>query len=139
MLAFSSPLLLKSQTKMTIVMSSASAYSMAEGASAYNTSRFAVCRFTEFLDYEYHDQGLVAIAVHPGSVKTELSLKTPDYFHVILVDRVELPADTLVWLSAKRRDWLSGRFVSCNWDMKELEAMEDKIVRGNLLKFRMIV
>jgi hypothetical protein len=44
-----------------------------------------------------------------------------------------------VWLSKEKREWLSGRFVSCNWDVEELEAMREKIVEGDLLKYRMVV
>jgi hypothetical protein len=43
------------------------------------------------------------------------------------------------WLSKKKMKWLSGRFVSCNWDVNELEDMKDRIVEGDLLKYKMVV
>ncbi|EOO03803.1 putative short chain dehydrogenase reductase protein [Phaeoacremonium minimum UCRPA7] len=133
------PLLLKSEGKTLINVTSAGAHNMSPGASAYQTSRFATCRFTEFVHHEYSDQGLVAIAIHPGGIKTELALNMPKAMHAILIDEVELPADMMVWLSKEPREWLSGRFVSCCWDVNELEGRKKEIVENDLLKFRMKV
>lgn len=33
---------------------------------AYNTAKLAICRFTEYTAFEYADQGIPAMAVHPG-------------------------------------------------------------------------
>ncbi|KAF4952935.1 hypothetical protein FGADI_6368 [Fusarium gaditjirri] len=133
------PLLLKSSTKTIINTSSVGAQLIVPGASAYQTSKFALCRFTEFIDKEYYDQGLVAISIHPGGIKTELALNMPEAMHSHLNDTVELAADTMVWLSRERRDWLSGRFLTVNWDMEELENKRKEILEGNLLKFRMTI
>jgi hypothetical protein len=45
----------------------------------------------------------------------------------------------MTWLTAERRDWLSGRYVSVSWDVEDLEAMKDEIVSGDKLKMRMVV
>jgi hypothetical protein len=45
----------------------------------------------------------------------------------------------LTWLTASKRDWLSGRYLNSNWDVKELEGKKDEIVKGDLFKFQMIV
>ena len=63
----------------------------------------------------------------------------PEDKHVALIDTPELAADTLVWMTKERRLWLSGRYVSCTWDMTELEAKKDEIVRGDKLKVKMVV
>ncbi len=42
-------------------------------------------------------------------------------------------------LGSEKRDWLSGRFVSSNWDMVELESRKTEIVEKDLLKFRMVI
>jgi NAD(P)-dependent dehydrogenase (short-subunit alcohol dehydrogenase family) len=63
------PLLLKSHTKTLINISSAGGHNTTPGASAYQTAKFTVCRLTEFADKEYYEQGLIALAVHPGGVK----------------------------------------------------------------------
>ena len=47
-------------------------------ASGYQSSKLAVCRLTEFLAAEYASQGINAISVHPGGVKTELSKLGPE-------------------------------------------------------------
>ena len=50
----------------------------------------------------------------------------PEDKHVALIDTPELAADTLVWMTKERRLWLSGRYVSCTWDMTELEAKKEQ-------------
>ncbi|KAI1049597.1 hypothetical protein LB505_008075 [Fusarium chuoi] len=133
------PLLLKSATKTIINISSVGAQIIVPGASAYQTSKFALCRFTEFIDKEYYEQGIIAISIHPGGIKTELALKMPQAMHSHLNDTLELAADTMVWLSRERRDWLSGRFITVNWDMEELEKKKTEILERNLFKFRMTI
>lgn len=131
------PLLMESTLKIVINVSSIGSQVRTPGASGYQTAKFAMCRFTEFLDTEYGDQGLVAIVIHPGGVKTDLALSMPDYMMDYLVHPPELPADAMVWLCRERRSWLSGRFVSVTWDMEQLEGRKDEIVQKDLLKFRM--
>ncbi|KAF9775557.1 hypothetical protein IL306_006328 [Fusarium sp. DS 682] len=133
------PLLLNSATKTVINVSSVGAQIIVPGASAYQTSKFALCRFNEFIDKEYYEQGLIAISIHPGGIKTELALNMPPAMHAHLNDTAELAADTMVWLSCERRDWLSGRFITVNWDMEDLENKKQAILQGNLLKFRMMI
>ncbi|KAF4331795.1 oxidoreductase short chain dehydrogenase reductase family [Fusarium beomiforme] len=133
------PLLLNSATKIVINLSSVGAQRIVPGASAYQTSKFALCRLNEFIDTEYYEQGLVAISIHPGGVKTELALNMPQAMHGYLNDTAELAAGTIIWLSRERRDWLSGRYVTVNWDMEELEGKRQEILQGNLLKFRMTI
>jgi NAD(P)-dependent dehydrogenase (short-subunit alcohol dehydrogenase family) len=127
------PLLLESTLRTVINVSSAGAQVVTPGASAYQASKFALCRLTEFLDAEYKDQGLVAIALNPGGVKTRLALAMPDHMMVLLKDTVELPADTIVWLCTERRDWLSGRFITATWNMEELVKRKgEKVVWEDL-------
>lgn len=45
----------------------------------------------------------------------------------------------MAWLTSERRPWLSGRYLSVNWDVDDLEAMKDEIVKGDKLKMRMVV
>lgn len=109
---------------------------MAPSASAYQTTKFAICRFTEFLHVENAEHGLRVYALHPGGVKTELAMAMPDWMYHVLIDTPELPADVMVWLCRERRGWLSGRYVSATWNMEELAARQDEIVAKDLLKFR---
>ncbi|KAK8075142.1 hypothetical protein PG997_009805 [Apiospora hydei] len=131
------PMLLKSELKTNVLVSSYGALCLTPGGAAYQTSKFAVTRLAENMATQYADQGLVCFSLHPGSVPTELAGNMPKFMHGILVDKPALPAHTLVWLTKERRTWLSGRFASVNWDMEQLECKKDGIVKGDLLKFRM--
>ncbi|KAI2612603.1 NAD(P)-binding protein [Hypoxylon fragiforme] len=132
------PLVLAGEVKTNIIVSSIGAIDTQFGASSYQSTKFAVCRMAEFIAVEYHDKGLVCFAVHPGGLKTELAVGMPPELHHYLVDELPLPGHCITWLGSANRPWLNGRFVSVNWDMKELEAKKDEIVEGDLLKFRLI-
>ncbi|MCJ1337000.1 hypothetical protein MMC09_002279 [Bachmanniomyces sp. S44760] len=131
------PLMLKSGAKTIINMSSVGAHRTRPGASSYQTGKMAVCRFTEFINSEYGEQGIIAIAIHPGGVMTELASRMPKYTHGILVDTPGLAADSIIYLTAERKEWLAGRYISVNWDMEEFEGKKEEIIKGDLLKFRM--
>lgn len=133
------PLLLRDGDRTIVNTSSIGAHRVRPGMSSYQISKLALLRLTEFLAVEYADQGLLAYAIHPGGVMTELSEHMPTYTHSILIDKAELAGDTLAFLTAERRAWLSGRYVSVNWDMGELLAKAEDIVRGDLLKVRLAV
>lgn len=96
-------------------------------------------RFTEFIDAEYGDQGVLAYSVHPGAIETEMSSTVPEEYKSLLIDTLELPAHTILWLLKERRDWLAARYISCNWDMEELLAKKEEIVEGDKLKPKLIV
>lgn len=68
-----------------------------------------------------------------------MAKELPEYLHKELVDTPELAGDFIVWLTHERKEWLSGRYVSCTWDVKELEAKKDEIVHGDKLKMRIVV
>ncbi|KAI0145800.1 NAD(P)-binding protein [Hypoxylon sp. NC0597] len=130
-------LLLEGDLKTNIITTSAGAIAVMPSASAYQSAKFVVCRLAEFLAAEYQDKGLACYAIHPGGIKTELAFQMPPSMHQVLVDEVQLPADTIVWLSSENRQWLNGRFVNAKWDMEELQAKKDDIVKKDLLKFRL--
>jgi len=46
---------------------------------------------------------------------------------------------TSIRLTAERRDYLSGRYLSVHWDADELEAKKDEILKDDKLKFKMAV
>ena len=58
-------------------ISSVGAHHLVPGASAYQTSKMALIRLTEFVQVEYGAKGVNCMAVHPGSVLTELSRHGP--------------------------------------------------------------
>ena len=75
------PLMLKGGEKTIVNVSSAGAHGVIEGNSGYAGSKFALLRFTEFLNGDYWKQGLLAYAVHPCGAATELGLGLPDHMH----------------------------------------------------------
>ncbi|KAK8008133.1 hypothetical protein PG991_010684 [Apiospora marii] len=132
------PLVLKSATARTVInVGSAGAHYIVPGMSAYQTTKFTLCRLTEFMALEYQDKGLVAVAAHPGCLRTELACNLPAAYHELLSDAPALPGDTFTWLARERRDWLSGRYVEANWDMEELEGKREDVVKRDVLKFRL--
>jgi len=133
------PMLLKSDTKLFVALSSVGAHLLRKNASSYQVNKFAIIRFVEFMQEEYADAGIVAVSVHPGGVKTDLALKMPSEMHEVLIDTPELFAHSMVWLADKRREWLGGRFINSCWDLGELEGKKDDVVRRDLFKFRMTV
>ncbi|KAJ9610817.1 hypothetical protein H2200_005594 [Cladophialophora chaetospira] len=147
------PLLLKGHEKTTIAVTSVGAWVTMSGGSAYQGTKTAQVRMNSHLTAEYGDQGLLAYAVHPGNVKTNLAFGMPDYMHQTLQDEPGMAADTIVWLTQERRLWyvlslnhelmepsdltyhrLADRYISCVWDMEELLARKEKVVAEDLLK-----
>ena len=62
------PLLLKGGDRQIVYVTSVGAWVVNEGLSAYQPSKLALSRFTEFVSQEYGEQGLVAFSIHPGNV-----------------------------------------------------------------------
>lgn len=89
------PLVLKSSTRTVIVVSSAGAHMLVRHLLGYQTSKTTLCRFTEFLAKEYESQGLVAIAVHPGDVFTDMVSPLGEELKAFFRDTPELAGDTM--------------------------------------------
>ena len=137
------PLLLKSDLKTTITISSVGAHVVGPGLSDYQTSKLAVSRLTEFVAKENEEAGLVAYSVHPGNMLTDILNRGEGMdpaLKAVFTESTELCADGLVYLSKQRRPWLSGRYVNMTWDLPELtsSAMEKRIVDGDMLKVRLV-
>ena len=131
------PLILEGGDKQIIMLTSIGAVMPAPGASAYQISKLALLRYTEYLNLEYGAQGVVAYGVHPGAIPTEIGLTLPSFLHHKLIDTPELAADTIVFLVSEKREWLRGRYVSCTWDMVELSEKREEIVREDKLKIKL--
>jgi hypothetical protein len=52
----------------------------------------------------------------------------------LCVIKVELPAGAAAYLAYPQAKFLSGRYMSSNWDVDELQARKDEIAEKNLLK-----
>ena len=100
-------------------------------------------------------------SLHPGSIKTDLAMRNPQY-EANMIDTKQLAAATALYLTAGNADWLSGRyayfrcvscdaelifsrkrpfrFVSSNWDLKEVEEKwKDRIVEHEALVSRLSI
>ncbi len=92
------PLLLRTADglKTIVNMSSVGAHGFRPGMSAYQTSKFALLKLSEFTCAEYATEGVVAYSVHPGGVPTELALNMPkavhasEYLSCIGLERIEV-------------------------------------------------
>ncbi|KAL8998566.1 MAG: hypothetical protein Q9169_002406 [Polycauliona sp. 2 TL-2023] len=135
------PLMLKGGDKQIVNVCSVGAHLTVPGVSDYQPSKLAQLRFTEFICAEYGDQGVVAFCIHPGNVVTDImggaeGVKGAEH---IFVETPQLSADTVVYLVDQKREWLAGRYINCTWDMPQIMAMKDDIVKGDKLKVRMVL
>jgi len=70
-------------------------------------------------------------AVHFSQPSTEVSLVVQLLTSFLLA---ALSGATCVFLSTQRADWLSGRYISANWDMEELETdFKEKVLKEGYL------
>ncbi|KAJ4299996.1 hypothetical protein N0V90_005244 [Kalmusia sp. IMI 367209] len=106
--------------------------------SKYCISKMAQVRIVEHVAEQFGDEGVLAVAVHPGAVDSEMARETaPEEFKKYLVDDPELCGAFLVWLTRQSHElkWLNGRLLSANWDPDELLERKDDVINGDLLKF----
>src|SRR5579863_7794550 len=82
---------------------------------------------------EYPD--LKVFSVHPGTVKTAMYDESGgDEDNFPITSTVGLSAATVLYLTAGKADFLSGRYVSSTWDLGEVERdWKEKIVGQNCL------
>ncbi|KAJ4344201.1 hypothetical protein N0V95_006241 [Ascochyta clinopodiicola] len=60
-------------------------------------------------------------------------------YAINLIDTEDLCGGFAVWITAKPRKWLGGRYASATWDVDVLEKMKDDIVDGDKLKVKLAV
>lgn len=75
------PLLIKGGEKTIVNLTSIGGLNLSPGASGYQSSKNALLRFTEFICIDYAKDGIVAFALHPGGVPSEMGLKMPKASH----------------------------------------------------------
>ncbi|KAH8681948.1 hypothetical protein BX600DRAFT_447536 [Xylariales sp. PMI_506] len=137
------PLMLEAGGLKTIVtVSSVGAHLSVPSLSAYQISKLAVLRLAEFISSEYGDKGILAYSIHPGNIPTDivggLEGLAPE-LRPVFTETPELSADSLVYLTAEKRDWLAGRYINVTWDLPELVGKKDEIVAGDKLKVKLVV
>jgi NAD(P)-dependent dehydrogenase (short-subunit alcohol dehydrogenase family) len=75
------PFMLKGGEKTIVNVSSVGAHGIRHGGSGYQTTKFALLRFTEYLMVEYGEQDLLAYAAHPCGHATALGSVMPEELH----------------------------------------------------------
>lgn len=120
-----------------ILMSSIGAQLLMKGASDYQAAKHAVNRLCEFVNVDHGEDGIKCFAIHPGGVDTQLARNMPEPIHEFLVDEPELAAGFIVWLCSGKADWASGRYLSSNWDVNDLQQMKEQILESDLLVNRL--
>jgi NAD(P)-dependent dehydrogenase (short-subunit alcohol dehydrogenase family) len=148
--SFAVPELLKAKGQVVILSSSASQVRL-PNESEYCISKHAMLRFAEFVTVgvyycfvfdsywtvdthrffvEYPD--IKVFSIHPGTVKTDMYDEFGGSFPVN--STVELAASTIQYLTSGKADYLSGRYVSVQWDLGEVERdWKEKIIAQNSL------
>lgn len=120
-----------------ILLSSIGAQLLMPGASDYQTSKHSINRLCEFVQVDHGEDGIKCFSLHPGGVSTELGLNMPKAMHTYLIDTPDLAASFVVWLCSGKADWAKGRYLSANWDVGELSALQEKILKDDLLVNRL--
>jgi len=120
------------QTPATIINVVTGAWYVLPFASGYLISKLASVQLTAHLAAAYPN--LTAVAVHPGLVETDMMMEEFKRFNK---DTPELSGSVLAWLATKKAHFLSGRFISVNWDVDDLVARKDEIVRDGLLQLKL--
>ncbi|KZT53691.1 short-chain dehydrogenase/reductase SDR [Calocera cornea HHB12733] len=122
-----------------LFVSSIGAQFVSAGLSGYQSTKHVLNRLVEFIIAE-GDGNVKAVSLHPGGIKTEMSLAAGPEVEQWLIDDVQLPAWTMVRLVQGKEDYLSGRYVSSNWDLDEVLAKwKEPIVRDDALKNKLAV
>ena len=135
------PILLETPggAKTIVNISSLSSHLTSGSPLSFNISELANNRLTEGAAEMYSQDGVMVYAVHPGMVTTTFPPGFPEEFKAVAIDEAGICGAFLVWLVKEKRSWLSGRYLSSNWDVTELEGRRDEIVQRDKLKMRMVV
>jgi len=121
----------------SIIIGSIGAQMKMPFASAYVTSKHALNRLNEYAHTEHPD--VKCFCVHPGAIKTAMADNNPEAAPW-LIDTLQLPAATLLRLTSGKEDWYSGRYVSANWNLDEVDAnWKEKIIAEDALLNRLHV
>jgi NAD(P)-dependent dehydrogenase (short-subunit alcohol dehydrogenase family) len=132
---FAVPELLKTEGQVVILSSGASQVRL-PNASEYCISKHAMLRFAEFVTTEY--PGIKVFSIHPGAVQTDMYDESG--ISIPASSAVELPASTIQYLTSGKADYLSGRYVSAQWDLGEVERdWKEKIIAQNGLVSKLAI
>ncbi|EJU05103.1 hypothetical protein DACRYDRAFT_20647 [Dacryopinax primogenitus] len=79
-------------------------------------------------------------SIHPGAVRTAMAECIGQEIMQLCIGDAQLPAWTTVRLATGKDDYLSGRYVSCNWDLDEVASKwKGGIIRDDAMKSRLLL
>lgn len=120
------------------------------GGSAYCVSKAALIRLTEQMAIELTDFNVVALAYHPGTVRTPMNdyllsqkhhLPLIPWFPKIFEDNLDVPIEkstgTLIALATGAADALSGCMINVDDDLPALVAQGEAILQDGRRMLRM--
>ncbi|KAJ6463264.1 NAD-P-binding protein [Mycena vitilis] len=120
-----------------IIIGSVGAQMRMPFASSYVTSKHALNRLNEYIHAEHPN--VKTFSLNPGAIKTSMADNNPEAASW-LSDTLQLPAATSLRLTSGKQDWLSGRYVSANWELDEVETIwKEKIIEQDALVNRLHV
>ncbi|KAJ5288794.1 hypothetical protein N7478_001824 [Penicillium angulare] len=102
------------------------------GMGAYSMAKLALSKLMAYIASEHPD--ITAVVLDPGIVATDMANSVP-FLAPFLNDTPELVGGSGVWMASGDKKYLSGRYVSVNWDVEEIERRKDEIISENQLKF----
>ena len=53
---------------------------------------------------------------------------------LVFIETPDLSADSIVYLTSRKRDWLGGRYINCKSDLPELMDKKDEVVNEDKLE-----
>ncbi|KAM0193758.1 hypothetical protein ACHAPI_007408 [Fusarium lateritium] len=139
------PFLLTSKGSFLVISSISAQCIIGFGTTShYCASKLAQARMIELLHAQYADKGVFVASVHPGGMQSEFSRAASKDIQHLLNDSPDLVGAFSVWLLKSqgfevRKEVLNGRWLSCKWDVDELQEKFESIQQQDLLKFRMAV
>ncbi|EEA20531.1 hypothetical protein TMatcc_000517 [Talaromyces marneffei ATCC 18224] len=113
-------------------ISSQAAWNEPEVSAGYCLSKLAIVKLCRQMSGR---PNLTVVALHPGTIKSDI---VPEFFLRFAEDTPALAGGTAVWLTTEEARFMSGRFMSANWCVKELVSRKDEIEQGGLCKVGMI-
>ncbi|KAJ4420371.1 hypothetical protein N0V82_004360 [Gnomoniopsis sp. IMI 355080] len=116
-----------------ITLSTGAAGMSLPNMSSYISSKLAQTRIMEIFHAEQPD--VRCFTLLPGLLKTAM---TAEAFKPFARDDPMLAGGMTLFLSTSRADWLRGGIVSVNWDIEEMEAHREEIIRENRTKLTYI-
>jgi len=136
------------QEKTVLDVSSSTVHLLQPRNSAYAASKIAFSRFLCSVQVE-HDEAaakpeaslgyrLRAHSFHPGMVCSPAVKSFGFDENTLPWDDARLSGDFAVWLASPDAEFLKGRIVWANWDVRELVERKDEILGEDLLRLGIV-